>query len=196
MYRLGSILVISVLLFAPSCGRTKLDPVDGGEGGKGAGAAIAGTGGASATGGTGGTGGPTTCNWPSCMSSAGTDCLPAGDCIQQGSYSTGSANICYANGVKEIIGLDLSFNASVTMKNASKTCFTMNGSVLPLITGGGVVTLSLEDRAGNTIGSVVEDLTSNQLTVTCTGSKPVVLDPSCITGLSPSNACTSGTCVP
>jgi hypothetical protein len=138
-----------------------------------------------------------TCNWPSCMSSAGKDCLPAGACIQQGSYSTGSANICYSNGVKEIIGIDGTFNASMTVKNATMTCFTMSGSVFPLIMGGGAaVTMSLQNAAGNVIGSVTQDLSTNQLTVTCTGSLPAVLDPACITGLSQSNACTAGTCLP
>jgi hypothetical protein len=130
------------------------------------------------------------------MTGVGEDCLPAGGCIQQGSYSTGSANICYANGVKEIIGIDKLFNASATIKNATMTCFTMRGSLLPLINGSGVVTMSLLNEAGNVIGSVAEDLTTNHLTITCTGSPPVTLDPSCITGLSPSNACTSGTCLP
>ena len=207
MCRLGSVLVVSVLVSAPSCGRTDLNPVVAGEGGTNAVGGMTGAGGTSAAGGVVGTGGATsgshddastarTCNWPSCMTGVGKECLPAGDCIQQGSYSTGSANICYSNGVKEVIGLDSSFNASMTLKNATMTCFTMSGSVLPLITGGGVLTMSLQNGAGNVIGVVAQDLTTNQLTVTCAGGQPVVLDPACITGLSPSNACTSGTCLP
>ena len=224
MCRLGSVLVVSVLVSASSCGRTDLNAVvvsaHPGEGGTialggvtgaggttGTGGVVPGAGGAPASGGVVGTGAATygshddastarTCNWPSCMTSAGKDCLPAGDCVQQGSYSTGSANICYSNGVKEIIGIDRSFNASMTVKNATTTCFTMIGSVLPLMTGGGVVTMSLQNAAGNVIGSVTQDLSTNQLTVTCTDSQPVVLDPACITGLSMSNACTSGTCLP
>jgi hypothetical protein len=225
MHRLTMFLLSSVLISAPSCGRTDLNMVvvsaHAGEGGTialggvtgsggttGIGGVVTGAGGAPASGGVVGTGGATsgspddvstarTCNWPSCMTSAGKDCLPAGACIQQGSYSTGSANICYANGVKEIIGIDRSFNASMTVKNPTTTCFTMSGSVLPLLMGSGAaVTMSLQNGSGNVIGSVAQDLTTNQLTVTCTGSQPVGLDPACITGLSPSNACTSGTCLP
>jgi hypothetical protein len=208
MRRLALFLVASVLISAPSCGRTDLDTMVVGEGGTIAVGGVTGAGGASAAGGVVGTGGAAsgsrddastarTCNWPSCMTSAGKDCLPGGACIQQGSNSTGSANICYSNGVKEIIGIDGSLNASVMVKNATITCFTMSGSVLPLIVGGGAaVTMSLQNGAGNVIGAVAEDPTTNQLTVTCTGSQPVVLDPSCITGLSTSNACTSGTCLP
>jgi hypothetical protein len=130
------------------------------------------------------------------MTSAGTDCLPAGACIQEGSYSTGSANICYSNGVKEIIAIDSSFNVSMTVKNASMTCFTLTGSILSIITGGGAVTMSVLNAAGTPIASIAQDLTTNLLTVTCFGGQPAVLDPSCMTGLSPSNTCTSGTCLP
>jgi|GEM_PF-1985950 len=225
MRRLALFLFASVLIAAASCGRTGLDTVvvsaHTGEGGTaaaggatgsggatGMGGVVTGTGGALASGGVVGAGGATsgsrddastdrTCNWPSCMTSAGKACLPAGACIQQGSYSTGSANICYSNGVKEVIGIDGSFNASMTIKNATTTCFTMIGSVLPLVLGGGAaVTMSLQNAAGNVIGAVTQDQTTNQLTVTCAGSQPVVIDPACITGLSMSNACTSGTCFP
>ena len=137
MLRLGSFLVASVWVSAACCGRTNLDTLVAGGGGTTAmGGVVAGAGGVPSSGGVVGTGGATsgtrddastarTCNWPSCMTSAGKDCLPVGACIQQGSYSTGSANICYSNGVKEIIGIDRSFNASMTVKNATMTCFTM-----------------------------------------------------------------------
>ncbi len=201
-------LLALVLISAPSCGRTNLGTTVIGEGGTtGMGGMVPGAGGAPASGGVEGTGGSTSgsrgdasptriCNWPSCMTSAGMDCLPAGPCIQDGSYSTGSANICYSNGVKEIIAIDRSFNASMTVKNASMTCFTMSGSVLPLITGGSAVTMSILNAEGTPIGSIAQDLTTNLLTVTCFGGQPALLDFSCMTGLSPSNTCTSGTCLP
>jgi hypothetical protein len=221
-YRFGCI--VAILVLAVSCGRTELDARAFGSGGVistggvafGSGGVIStggvatGAGGRPASGGTVGTGGASSaahhdastgraCNWPSCLANVGTDCLPAGACIQQGSYSDGKVNICYANGVKEIIGLDgsSSFNATVTVKTAATTCFTMRGSILPLILGGGrQVTMSLEDAAGKVIGTIVADPTINQLIVTCTGSQPVALDPLCIAGLSVSTGCTSGTCLP
>src|SRR5450631_1808364 len=207
MRRLASFLVASVLVAVPCCGRTDMNAVVAGTGGTLGFGGMTATGGALAAGGVVGTGGstsgtrddalaPNICNWPSCMTSAGKDCLPTGACIQQGAYSTGGAKICYSNGVKEIIGIDGTFNASVRIENGTTTCFTMNGSLLPLVGVGGVVTMSLQNAAGNVIGTISEDPTSNRLTVTCTGSQPVELDPSCITGLSTSNACTSGTCSP
>jgi hypothetical protein len=129
------------------------------------------------------------------MASAGKECLPSGTCTQQGVISSGSANICYPNGVKEIIGVDGTFMASVTVKNGGTTCFTMAGSVVPLISGG-AITLTLKSGTGTVIGTVTADVTANQLSVTCTGGQPVMLDPSCIGGLSAASACTQGVCTP
>ena len=168
----------------------------------GTGGSKAGVGGSPGLGGSSGAGGtspattgplvPAGCNVPSCYSDLITACAPSGTCVSQDIGT--STNICYSDGGKLIVALDMN-TLSMSMvfkKNGVVCCSMVSDSTSPA----GV--MNIKDGAGNTVGTI-RDSSSGDAVVTCTGQAPVTLNQACnsMGGTSASSSnCTSGTCSP
>jgi hypothetical protein len=190
----------------------------GGSGGRGnGGAGPGGTGGAKGEGGegtgTGGTGvvrgeggagsgtasradsaadGVTQACLPPCLQGFAVDCVPDGLCVYQMNTETGIVNMCWENGVQEI--LNPIGPVLVTMKAAGAVCYSLHlyGSMLALYDGSDVIVATIASSA-------------NAYTVTCTGSQPVTISEACAAtspvftqsaAISGDNCSTPGPCSP
>jgi hypothetical protein len=196
MRTLSTLVALGLLAIGIGCGGSSDSSDSGALAGNGGG----GLGGGGAGGGGGGAG---TCNFPSCFAAIATDCIPSGTCVKS-TGTAGSSNICYSNGVKEISALSISgttISYVVTFKNASKTCYSMIIDPSAALSGG-PVTMSINDPAGTTVGTMSVDTATGQGTVTCTNQAPVTLESACTAGLDPtgttagSTPCTEGACTP
>jgi hypothetical protein len=141
------------------------------------------------------------CSLPSCLAGAA-DCTPNGACVTQTDQATASTNVCYENGVKMI---EQTTNAGllIAFENAAGVCYIMSVDFAAVVAAatGGLVTVGILSATGTPVGTLTLDQVAKQTTVTCTGSAPVVLDPSCAgsmsfgTSIIPTN-CTPGVCTP
>jgi major membrane immunogen (membrane-anchored lipoprotein) len=137
------------------------------------------------------------CNYPTCLAPLADGCDPAGACVEQSDSSGFGSATCYANGVKEIMSLGTG-GLSLTMKNATKTCMTIEIGGLT----GGTPTMTFKDGTGKVVANGTTDATGKNMTVTCVGGSPVTLNDKC-TGMSAPNMggsstdnCTPGACTP
>lgn len=149
--------------------------------------------------GTGGAGGSTTslCAEVPCYADLIRNCLPAGSCKMQvlsGADITNiTANVCYANGIKEKIVARMAVSGAVTgtatYKNGNAVCFSMDISQSAMGTTG---TYVFRDANGKQVATATEDAIG--LTMTCTGGKATRLSQACMNAGSTESDCTDGVC--
>jgi hypothetical protein len=148
-------------------------------------------------------GGIGTCILPSCMSNGAQTCAPSGTCVAQTVAPT--TNTCYQNHVKVVqqgVLTDPS-GMTVTFKNDSGTCFSLNLDVTSAMgwLAGKTLIIPVKDAAGAQAGTLSVDPTTMQITAVCRGAQPAVLHQACgsLLGFMPgsaANSCTSGSCTP
>jgi hypothetical protein len=134
----------------------------------------------------------TSCNFPSCLADLLANCTPSGTCVEQVDLTTYSSNVCYSNGVKELMSLDMTTGvAVVTVKNGNTTCFTLE-EVAPVI--GTSSSLTIKNGSGQTVATGTNN-SDGTTTITCTGGQPVTFDSSCdpMSSAATTN-CTEGSC--
>ncbi|MGA7744487.1 MAG: hypothetical protein ABSF35_24495 [Polyangia bacterium] len=226
MRTLGIFLAFEILALTVGCGGNSTASTDGGGGaqqgpvaGAGGGGGttmagpIAGTGGAGGGGvagggsGAGGIGGSAgSCNYPSCLASLATTCVPSGSCVSQTDTTTFATNTCYSNGVKEIESVNVntttgSVTVTLTYEKGNSTCYSVDVAGISAAGSGGPITMTFKNASGSTIGTGTVDSTTNAVTITCTGGQPVILNSSCDTSSyaaasSTTSTCTAGVCTP
>lgn len=198
MRTLETFVALGILALAVGCGGSSSNG-DGGSGGiiSGNGGTLGG-GGISGSGGAAGGGASGSCNYPTCLASLATTCVPSGTCTQQTDPTTYATNTCYSNGVKTISAVNLAtFDVTLTYKNGGSTCYSID--VAGISTGS--ITMTFKNASGGTIGTGTVDATTNAVTITCAGAQPVTLNSACDTSSyagtgSTTSTCTTGTCTP
>jgi hypothetical protein len=118
----------------------------------------------------------------------------------QTNLESGNSNVCYANGVKEIVIHDLATDdKTLTVKTSGgATCFStaFNGNDVYTTMG----SITVNDASGATVASVKLDDSGSFYLVTCTGGQQVALDASCSTAWPVSmlmgSYCEEGGCAP
>jgi hypothetical protein len=154
------------------------------------------------------------CGVPACYLDLLLPCMPEGACVQQTTTMCGAtacatpstttptgvtSNMCFDNGVKMLMNMDMSnplaTTATTTMKKGSAVCGTI--VVGPYSKDTGPPTATVKNAAGTTVATVVTDLTAQTETITCVGSAPVVVSMGC-GGRSDggTSSCTKGICAP
>jgi hypothetical protein len=137
------------------------------------------------------------CQFPACIQKIQFSCMPAGSCMQQLTMSNGgiATNICYANGVKQVISIMGGRTQSTNIRffNADGTsCFSIEPQQGR---GGGVNALTYRDAGGNVVANATLD--GGLLSITCVGqSTPQVVPATCQPGVMRNGgpSCTNGTC--
>lgn len=107
-------------------------------------AGMTGSGGGGAIGGRGGTDGGGECMFPECVAALVRDCPAMGSCVQQRS-GTGS-NICFSNGVKFMISVDIMRGVAatrITKTDGLTTCYSLEAPI-----GGDVPTATYKTHRG------------------------------------------------
>ena len=146
------------------------------------------------------------CGVPACYLDLLLPCMPEGACVQQTTTMCGAtacatpstttptgvtSNMCFDNGVKMLMNMDMSnplaTTATTTMKKGSAVCGTIVVGPYSKDTGPPTAT----------VATVVTDLTAQTETITCVGSGPVVVSMGC-GGRSDggTSSCTKGICAP
>ncbi len=164
----------------------------------------AGTGGYSSNGGTGSTVGGTgttlggnastgNCNMPSCVMTLMSSCVPSGTCTSQLDMATFNTSMCFSNGVKVGMVIDMTSGAAtMTFKNGTTTCY----SILETADASGNGQLTFKNASGATVATGTRDANRNVTTITCPGGQPVTLNSDCSSPVpsSDTTTCTNGTC--
>jgi hypothetical protein len=154
------------------------------------------------------------CGYPACYLDLLLPCMPEGACVEQATTMCGAAacatpstttptgmttSVCFDNGVKMLVDIDMSnplaVTATGTLKKGSAVCYTT--VVGPYSQGTVAPTATVKNAAGTTVATLVTDLTAQTETITCVGSSPVVVPMGC--GGRPdggTSSCTTGTCAP
>jgi hypothetical protein len=136
------------------------------------------------------------CGVPACYLELLLSCIPEGACVEQATTTCGATacatppattptgatnNICFDNGVKMLMVIDMSnplgTTATATTKKGSAVCLTT--VVGPYSQGTVAPTATVKNAAGTTVATVVTDLTAQTETITCVGSSPVVVPMGC-----------------
>jgi hypothetical protein len=207
--------VAAFLLIQACGGRTDLDELPGAgsvnrgadAGAAGKGGNLGGRGGNSGSGGnsggrggnSGGSGGSATgpCAEVPCYADLINDCLPEGECTMQAqsgaSSNTTTANVCFANGVKEQVVARLTgsgvLKGTVTYKRGNAICFSMD---VAFSSDGKSASYVVRDGAGKQVATASED--ARGTTMTCTGGQPTRLSPACVNAGASDSECTRGLC--
>jgi hypothetical protein len=134
----------------------------------------------------------TGCNFPSCLADLLATCTPSGTCVEQVDLATYSSNVCYSNGVKELMSMDPTTGvALVTFKNGSTTCFTLEEVASA---SGTSSSLTIKNGSGQTVATGTNN-SGGTTTITCTGGQPVTFDSSCDpTSAAATTDCAEGSC--
>lgn len=186
---------LTALFLALACGRTGMGTAQQNAGGN-HGPDVVDTGEATTSTGdaAGATAGP--CGEATCLSSLLQTCAPAGSCSRQGGGGPSGvgSSACYANGVT--VGTSSGLNGmnvvtTLTVSRKGVRCYNIegtSGSSTSATTyvisgpGGEVATAVTADKAGN-------------VSVTCQGQKPVLVDYACLKPVSTgTDGCTLGEC--
>lgn len=203
MRTLGTLSILGALAVAVGCGSSSdgnTGTTNGGTSASMGGTSAAGgaTGGTSATvtggsisaGGNGGAASTETCNIPACLANIMAGCMPSGNCTQA-TDASGVTNKCYDNGVKTGTSITIAtMGFTMTAKNATSTCYSVEGTISAL---------TFKDGSGTVVGTGSADMGTGTVTVTCTGGQPVALNSGCDSVTSALNplggtTCTAGSC--
>ena len=131
---------------------------------------------------------------PTCLRSFAMDCVPDGACVHQTNATTGITNLCWDNGVSEI--LNSKANPMITVSKGGSTCYSMS-----FITSGAL--WSVSDPSGSVLATFTPASGTDSYLVTCSGGQPQTVDATCastspvlgISAASSGNNCTAaGTC--
>jgi len=154
------------------------------------------------------------CGYPACYLDLLLPCMPEGACVEQATTMCGvtacptssataptgtTNNMCFDNGVKMLVDIDMSnplaVTATATVKKGSAVCLTT--VVGPYSQSTVAPTATVKNAAGTTVATMVTDLTAQTETITCVGGSPVVVPMGC-GGSSDggTSSCTKGTCAP
>jgi hypothetical protein len=154
------------------------------------------------------------CGYPACYLDLLLPCMPEGACVEQTTTMCGATacptsstttptgmttSVCFDNGVKMLVDIDMSnplaVTANGTLKKGSAVCYTT--VVGPYSQSTVAPTATVKNAAGTTVATVVTDLTAGTETITCVGGSPVVVPMGC--GGRPdggTSSCTKGICAP
>jgi len=185
MRKLGMIVALGVAGLAVACGGSSSTSGDSGAGG---------TAGGGGTGGTGGGGALGSCNAPSCMTGLLSSCTPTGTCVAQSDLTTLSSNTCYSNGVKQIVSTSTTGTMTMTLKNGSSICYSMDIALTAQPS-----TVTFKNASGSVVATGTYDSTTQATTVTCTGGQAITLNSSCqsiASAIGGGSTCTDGACTP
>jgi len=116
----------------------------------------------------GSNGAPSSC-LPSCLQGFAATCMPAGECVHQTDPTTGITNLCWENGVSQI--LSMSVNPAITVKNSDGVCYSLSFDPSGA--------WSLSDPSGRVVATLAASSGRDGYTVTCSGGQPQSLDAAC-----------------
>jgi hypothetical protein len=154
------------------------------------------------------------CGYPACYLDLLLPCMPEGACVEQATTMCGATacptsstttptgvttSVCFDNGVKMLVDIDMSnplaVTANGTLKKGSVVCYTT--AVGPYSQGTVAPTATVKNGAGTTVATMVTDLTAGTETITCVGNSPVVVPMGCGGKLDGGTSiCTEGICAP
>jgi len=159
------------------------------------------------------------CGFPACYLDLLGPCLPSGACVEQVTATCGASacptptttmptaeaiNVCYGNGVKMIMAIDMSNpqveTSTSTVKKGSAVCFTTAGT-MDLNASAMSGTTIVKNAAGTVVATMDLDMSTKTETITCAGASPVVVSLDCVksyggTSNDTGNSCTKGICNP
>jgi hypothetical protein len=139
------------------------------------------------------------CNFPSCLANLAATCQPSGTCVQEFDSSSITTRNCFANGVKQVVTVDLTTGSTMSYLNGSTVCYTVEVSQAQVSQGSSAETLTIKNAAGQVIATGTSDIFGSNETITCTGGSPVTLNVACNTAGSTFSgywSCSQGTCAP